>query len=207
MICWMPVYTDHTDEIVIGPIDPERGELIAIVSGSEGFILADLEGRIVCKQIIGHAQRISVGNYRPELPGLEIAVVTYWGNQGIIYLYDCKGRLLWSREQRNNGNLLTPVNWSGDGRDLLLLNGSTEYGGLIDGAGRLVVGFPADGHPELCTEAIDLDGDGRDELVLWDEHRLTIYTQNQAASAAVSRPRKYPHYNASNYRGEYSFPV
>ena len=200
----LPVHTDHTDEIVIGKIDPERDEIIGIVSGSEGFMLADLEGNILTKQIIGHAQRISVGNYRPELPGLEICVSTYWGNQGIIYLYDCHGKLLWSDEPSTNGNVITPVNWTGDGKDLILLNANLEQGGLIDGQNRQVVRFPNDGHPELCAEVIDLTGDARDEIVVWDEKMMYIYTQDNIVADA-DQPRKYPHYNASNYRGEYSY--
>lgn len=104
-----------------------------------------------------------------------------------------------------NGNIITPVNWTGDGRDLILLNGSLKRGGMIDGHNRLVVRFPMDGHPELCAEVIDLTGDCRDEIVLWDEKRMFIYTQDDAVENPAC-PEKYPHYNASNYRGEYSFP-
>lgn len=201
----LPVHTDHTDEIVIGKIDPDQDDLIGIVSGSEGFMLADLKGNILVKHIIGHAQRISVGNYLPERPGLEICVSTYWGNQGIIYLYDCHGKLLWSDEPATNGNVITPVNWSGDGQDLILLNGNIERGGLIDGNNRQVVKFPADGHPELCADVIDLTGDCRDEIVLWDEKMMYIYTQDNVVSDAYC-PTKYAHCNASNYRGEFSYP-
>lgn len=201
----LPVLTDHTDEIVIGRIDPEKEDLIGIVSGSEGFMLADLQGNLLVKQIIGHAQRISVGNYRPELPGLEICVSTYWGNQGIIYLYDCHGQLLWSDEPGCNGNVITPVNWRGDGQELILLNGNPSRGGLIDGYNRKVVIFPDDGHPDLCAEVIDLTGDCRDEIVLWNEKRMYIYTQDNIVSNPIEKA-KYPPYNASNYRGEYAYP-
>lgn len=208
LIWSLPVDTDHTDEIIIGPIDPSRGEdIIAIASGYEGFMMADLQGHLLVKSQLGHAQRVSVGNYRPELPGLELCVVTYWGNHGIIYLFDCKGNLLWQDEPGTNGNIITPVNWAGDGQDLILLNGNNALGGMIDGHNRQVVTFPEDGHPELCAEALDLFGDARDEIVLWDEHRMFIYTQDQAyAGAGVAKPAKYPHCNASNYRGEYNFP-
>jgi hypothetical protein len=201
----LPIKVDHTDEIVIGKIDPDRDELIGIVSGWEGFMLVDLNGNILVREIIGHAQRISVGNYRPDLPGLEICVSTYWGNQGIIYLYDCHGKPLWSYESPGNGNVITPINWTGDGRDLILLNGHIELGGLIDGSNRQVVRFPDDGHPTLCAEAIDLTGDSRDEIVLWDEKMMYIYTPDNELTGAIDCPRKYPHYNASNYRGEYSY--
>ncbi|MDQ7989343.1 MAG: hypothetical protein REI09_06885 [Candidatus Dactylopiibacterium sp.] len=204
----LPVPTDHTDEILIGHWNPAAPEAqIAIASGDEGFMIANLQGEILVKEMIGHAQRVSTGNYRPDLPGLELSVTTYWGYQGIIYLYDCEGRLLHAFEPTSNGNLITPVNWTGDGHDLRLLHGNVTHGGLVDGWGRCVVSFPDDGHPDLCAEAIDLTGDGREEIVLWDTQRLYIYTQDRPASAARPAPQTYPHYNASNYRGEYHYPA
>lgn len=204
----LPVYTDHTDEIIIGRINPEiDDEIITIVSGDEGFIMADLEGNIIKRHYIGHAQRISIGNYRSDLPGLEIAVTTFWGNQGIILIFNCRGELLHSFEPGTNGNIITPVNWSGDGRDLILLNANPDKGGMIDGWGNTVVTFPNDGHPELCAEVIDITGDCRDEIVVWDEKEMWIYTQDREfVGEKIYSPEKYPHYNGSNYRGEYSWP-
>jgi hypothetical protein len=69
----------------------------------------------------------------------------------------------------------------------------------------VVVSFPDDGHPELCAEVLDLTGDNRDEIVLWDRKSLWIYTQDKGAAAQTRVPEKYPTYNASNYRGEYNF--
>ena len=115
--------------------------------------------------------------------------------------------MLWSDEPSTNGNVITPVNWTGDGQDLILLNANVKLGGMIDGCNRRVVTFPDDGHPELCAEVIDLTGDCRDEVVVWDEKMLYIYTQeNTIEGRDIYCPRKYPHYNASNYRGEYSYP-
>lgn len=218
----LPVKSDHTDEIIIGPINPERianavkngkpakdGWLIGTVSGSEGFMLSDMQGNVLVKDLIGHAQRISTGNYRPDLPGNEICVTTFWGNQGIIRLYDCNGKLLWSTESKVNGNIITPVNWTGKGDDLILLNANYKYGGLIDGYGRTVVKFPDDGHPDTCAEIIDLtnatNGDSRDEIIVWNEKELWIYTQSESPTNNNVDPEKMPYWNASNYRGEYSY--
>ncbi|MFT4171299.1 MAG: hypothetical protein QM639_01965 [Rhodocyclaceae bacterium] len=204
----LPVPTDHTDEILIGRWDPDVPEAqIGIASGDEGFMIANLQGEIVKKHMLGHVQRISVGNFQPERRGLELCVVTYWGYQGIVYVFDCKGELIHQSEPTCNGNLLTPVNWTGDGRDLVLLNGNVTHGGLMDGQGRVVVRFPDDGHPDLCAEVIDLTGDARDEIILWDAQRMYIYTQDRPASVSpVYAPIKYPHHNASNYRGEFHYP-
>ncbi len=96
----------------------------------------------------------------------------------------------------------------GDGTELILLNGSIKYGGMLDGEGDRVVVFPDDGHPDLCAEVINIMGDARDEIVLWDEHKLFIYTQDRPSAPEGKQyvPDKYPHRNFSNYRGEFSYP-
>lgn len=208
LIWQLPINTDHTDEIVIGRIDPDvDDDLIAIVSGWEGFMIVDKQGNIRARDINGHGQRISVANYCPELPGLQICTTTYWENQGIIYMYDCKGKELWHWEPSSNGNVIAPVNWQGDGTELVLLNGNTLLGGMIDGEGDQVVMFPEDGHPDMCAEVINLTGDARDEIVLWDAKRMFIYTQDRPCAVTGKEyiPEKYPHHNSSNYRGEFSF--
>ncbi|MBM6715339.1 hypothetical protein H6B15_01500 [Gemmiger formicilis] len=208
LVWQLPISTDHTDEIVIGRFDPDvDDDLIAIVSGWEGFMIVDKQGNIRARDINGHGQRISVANYCPDRPGLQICTTTYWENQGIVYLYDCKGREIWHQEPKCNGNVIAPVNWQGDGTELILLNGNPELGGLIDGEGDQVVRFPADGHPDMCAEVIDLTGDARDEIVLWDAKHMYIYTQDRPCTLTDREyiPLKYPHCNSSNYRGEFSF--
>jgi hypothetical protein len=204
----LPIHEDHTDEIIVGKMDPDIDEFIAIVSGWEGFMMVDKQGNIMVRDINGHGQRISTGNYCPARRGMEICTTTYWGNQGIVYLYDCKGKEIWHRENGSNGNVIAPVNWCGDGTELILLNGNPALGGMIDGDGDVVVPFPDDGHPDLCAEVINITGDARDEIVLWDENKLYIYTQDRPCPIQGREyvPEKYPHYNSSNYRGEFSFP-
>jgi outer membrane protein assembly factor BamB len=202
-----PIQKDHVDEIIAGKFmaGSEKG-YFACVAGSEGFFIGDFQGNIVKRDRIGHAQRISVGNYCPDRPGFELVVSNFWGHQGIVYLYDCFGNPLWEMENELNGNVLSPVNWRGDGADLFLLNADVAKGGLIDGEGNQVVKFPEDGHPTLCCEVIDLCNDNRDEIVVWDYETMYIYTQENVLEEEAYAPVKYPHYNASNYRGEYSFP-
>lgn len=202
-----PIEGDHTDEIVAGRFMAGSKEgHFACVSGTEGFFIGDYEGNILVRDRIGHAQRISAANYVPEREGFELAVSNFWGHQGIIYLYDCFGNQIWEYENGLNGNLLTPVNWKGDGSELILLNADPLKGGLLDGNGVRALAFPDDGHPTLCCEAADLFGDERDELLVWDFDRLCIYTQEDNPREQTYRPVKYPRCNASNYRGEYAYP-
>ena len=205
---WEHRWPDHTDEIAIGPFDPERaGVQIAIASSDDGFNLLAPDGTVLHREMLGHAQRLSAARFRDDLPGLQFYVVTYWGYAGIISLHDCRGRRLLELEPTSLGNVLSPVNWTGQGVELALLSGSVAHGGMLDGHGRRVVRFPDDGHPDLCADALDLGGDPRDDIVLWDPERLWIYTQDRPfAGDRIYAPIRYPHHNASDYRAEISLP-
>ena len=204
----LPIEKDHTDEIIYGSFDDESEPCLAIVSGWEGFMLVSPDGKILHRDINGHGQRISIGKYFPERKGLQICTITYWQNNGIIYMHDSKGNEIWHREAVCNGNIIAPVNWDGSGQDLVLLNADPVNGGLMDGDGDIVVPFPDDGHPTLCSEVLDCVGDNREEIVVWDRKKMYIYTQDRPMEERdmIYAPEKYPDYNASNYRGEYSFP-
>lgn len=106
----LPIDTDHTDEIIFGAIDPDHPEgILAIVSGWEGFMLVDLKGNILFRDMNDHEQKFSTGNYCHEKKEFEICTTTYWENQGIIYFYDCKGNEIWHKETLCNGNVICPV--------------------------------------------------------------------------------------------------
>jgi rhamnogalacturonan endolyase len=102
---------------------------------------------------------------------------------------------------------MLPVNWRGDGQEFVLLSGSARHGGLIDGHLQRAVVFPDDGHPDLACYALDLTGDGRDEVVLWDEKSVWIYTQDRPFTGnKMYAPIRNPHYNFSNYSCIVSLP-
>lgn len=207
MLWSYPISEDHTDEIVAGKWMPGEDEgHFACVSGTEGFFIGDFYGNVVARDMVGHAQRVSIANYCPEREGREIVVTNYWGHQGVIFLYDCYGNQIWEMENEMNGNILAPVNWDGDGTELILTNADAKKGGLLNGRGVRAVEFPDDGHPVLCCESLDLTGDERDELVVWDYHSMYIYTQDDCPKEQTYHPVQFPIYNASNYRGEYSYP-
>ena len=55
---------------------------------------------------------------------------------------------------------------------------NVDEGGMFDGHGRRAMLFPDDGHPDLCNAVLDLTGDCRDEIVVWDPYELWVYTQD-----------------------------
>jgi hypothetical protein len=200
---------DHADGVVLGNFsgDP-KGDVRAYACGSdEGYLMLDLKGAILKHIRIGHAQSPSIARYRPDLPGLQLMTVNFWKNPGIVTLFDHDGNILAQEEPIHSGSMLLPVNWRGDGQEFALLSGSVREGGMIDGRLRRVVVFPDDGHPELTCHVADLTGDERDEIVLWDNHRFWIYTQDRPfRGRRIYRPVRNPDYNESNYRTIVSLP-
>ena len=144
---------------------------------------------------------------RPDLSGLQILIATFWRNPGIITLLDADASILAQREMVPGSTHLEPVNWRGDGQEFALLSGNVREGGMIDGQLRQVVMFPDDGHPDLASAVRNLTGDPRDEVVLWDQTRVWIYTQDRPfAGSRIYAPTRNPHYNDSNYRSTVSMP-
>ena len=78
---------------------------------------------------------------------------------------------------------------------------------MIDGYGRRVVLFPDDGHPDMCAMAANMTGDIRDEILLWNQEKMYIYTQDRPFTGEkIYSPIRYPHHGESNYRAEISLP-
>jgi hypothetical protein len=200
---------DHADAVIVGNYgpDPEASSRMYAVGSDEGFIVIDSRGNILKHVRIGHAQRLCVGKFRTEMPGLQLATVTFWGNPGIVTLFDTDGNILEQEEPTHGGNVLLPVNWRGDGQEFILINGDPKEGGMMDGQLRRVVMFPDDGHPVLTAYVANLTGDARDEIVLLNTKEVWIYTQDRPfVGKRIYAPVRNLDYNESDYRGEVSLP-
>jgi rhamnogalacturonan endolyase len=200
---------DHADGIAMGNFsgDPKAEPKVYASGSDEGFILFDRKGNILKHARIGHAQAPSVGKYRPDLPGLQYMTINFWRNPGIVSLFDHDGNLLIQEEPIHTASPLLPVNWRGDGQEFAMLSGNVREGGMIDGQLRRVVMFPDDDHPDLAFYVADLTGDARDEIILWDQERVWIYTQDRPfAGKKIYAPIRNPHYNESNYLTTVSLP-
>lgn len=200
---------DHADGIMAGNLtgDPKAPPRVYASCSDEGFMMFDLDGKVLKHIRVGHNQSPSVGKYRPDLPGLQYISVNFWKNPGIITLFDADGNILAQDEPIHSGSPMLPVNWRGDGQEFVLLSGNSKEGGMIDGHLRRVVMFPDDGHPDLAANVLDLTGDQRDEIVLWDQDRVWIYTQDRPFTGGrIYAPIRNPDYNESNYRTNVSLP-
>ena len=177
----------HADCVAIGDFsgDPETVEA-ALAGGNEGFLLVDgKSGKVLRRHRVGHAQCLSVGNYRPDLSGLQIWVGNRWGNFGTLNLFNWNGDRLCMFEPDNIGQGGLPVNWSGRGDELLLITSSRRAAGLYDGHGRKVVAFQselldalyASGAPGVFVG--DVVNDRRDEMVFAANGTMYILTQDR----------------------------
>lgn len=131
----------------------------------------------------------------------------FWGNQGILHFYDAQGEIYHDCEPNPFGSMCLPVNWTGRPGEYFVHNPNVRWGGMFDGGGRCVVTFPDDGHPDMCNAVLDITGDCRDEVVVWDPKAIWVYTQSDNPQAGrLYRPRRNPLYNYSNYQATVSLP-
>lgn len=203
-VLWDLDIGDHLDGAYVGPLCGRGAPLgVALGCGDEGFVIADIEGRVLAHHLRGHCQGATIARLMPDHDGVQIATITYWHHPGIVTVYDTQGQVLSEFEPLQIGSILPPVDWNGGGTALLLHNTHPEIGGLMDAWGHRAVMFPDDGHPFMCCDALDLDGDGRQEIVTWDYEGIWIY---RAESDGPPPPRRYdctPIFNNSNYRARW----
>jgi hypothetical protein len=205
-VCMM----DHQDAIYAGPLDDEaKGpEQILMAGGEDGLLLLTPEYDVHCRYM-GHVQRISIGKFRADTAGLCVSTVLFHGNRGIVSLFDSTLKRIWTRDYPVIGATLQPVLFDGTGVERMLLSGIRPAqgcaGGLIDGDGELVAPLPDDGGPGLVALAQDFDGDGLDELMLWDHDRIWIYHSDaEVDRSKLLRRERPPLYNMSNFQSYWS---
>ncbi|MDY0099833.1 MAG: hypothetical protein RBR81_11580 [Bacteroidales bacterium] len=199
---------EHADGICVRDFTLSGGPERVFIGGSDdGVLLLDDNGKIIRHHRVGHAQTPSIGQFRPDIQGLELCNINFWGEPGLITLFDCSGNEIINFELIHAGSPVQPVNWKGDGTELIFLSPNISEGGLIDGWGRRVVMFPDDGHPDLAWMAHDITGDPRDELIVWDLESIYIYTQDEPFTGSrIYNPVRQPLYNESNYATMFSWP-
>jgi hypothetical protein len=198
---------DHADAVAIVRLHPADAQPTLLNAASdEGVFWTDLQGKILRRHFLGHVQSPTIANFRDDLPGLETVTVNFHGNQGIVHFFDARLRVYHDCEPMQHGSMMLPLNWTGRTEEFFIISPHVDQG-AYDGWGRRVLRFPADGHPDLCCATLDLAGDCRDEIVVWDAQEVWIYTQaDNPKSGSLYRPKRNPLYNQSNYQANISLP-
>jgi hypothetical protein len=203
-------FRDHADGMAVENLSPDPKAEPRYYAGAsdEGFLMLDARGNTLKQVRLGHGQSPCIGKFRPDVPGLQVATVNFWHNPGIVTIFDWQANVLAQEEPIHSGSVMLPVNWRGDGEEFILLSASAREGGMIDGRLRRVVLLPDDGHPDLAAAVVNLTGDERDEIVVWDTKQVWIYTQDRPFTGKrIYRPVRNPDYNESNYRTNVSLPA
>ncbi len=198
---------DHADGIAVVRYKDDEEPVILCSASDEGIFFADINGNIIKHHYLGHVQNPAVANFRDDLPGLETVSINFWGNQGILNFFDADGEPYLSIEPNQYGSMCLPVNWTGRSEEFFVLNANVDEGGIYDGYGRRVLDFPDDGHPDMCNAVLDITGDCRDEIVVWDHHKIWVYSQDDSPKTGkLYKPERNPLSNYSNYQATVSLP-
>jgi rhamnogalacturonan endolyase len=198
---------DHADGVAILKFKPESELRLLCAASDEGIFFTNMKGNILKHHYLGHVQNPAVANFRDDLPGLETVTINFWKNQGIIHFFDSDGDVYHSFEPNQFGSMCLPINWTGRSEELFVHNPNVVEGGMFDGWGRKVVEFPDDGHPDMCNAVLDITGDCRDEVVVWDPYEIWVYTQDDnPIQNKLYKPQRNPLYNYSNYQTTVSLP-
>ncbi|HID56502.1 TPA: hypothetical protein EYP37_08220 [Candidatus Poribacteria bacterium] len=206
-VIWSLEMEDHVDTIAVVDLKGGGNPIVLFASGDAGLYAVDLEGKVIFHEKLGHMQELCIARFRDDVEGLQFFTKTFWGYPGIIFLYDADLRRRLSMQGYPLGFSTFPVNWSGEGMELIFASPHPAFGGLYDGWGRKVVRMPEDDHPNLCYHPLNVTGDARDELLCWDEREMWIYTQSEPfRGEKIYSPKRMPLCNFSNYRSEISLP-
>ena len=198
---------DHADGVAMVKYHEDADPIFMCAASDEGLFFANMHGEIIKHHYIGHGQNPAVANFRDDLPGLETVAINFWGNQGIIHFFDANGDIYHDFEPNQYGSMCLPVNWTGRSEEFFVHNPNVDEGGVFDGWGRKVLEFPDDGHPDMCNAVLDITGDSRDEIVVWDPNSIWVYTQaDNPQMKRLYKPDRNPLYNYSNYQATVSLP-
>lgn len=218
---WEAPLPGHSDGVVVGEIDGKtaNGEEIALACcGGNTFALLGQNGQIRWKHPCGHSQHIIAGDFRPDLPGLELAALDRGNDRSAkgvdaLLLYACDGKQLWREERTDSGprrwlTVITTVRrWDNREADLILgyRRGGSIPPTLYDGHGRAVTTFPFP-HPERqhYAQHADMFGDAREEVVVWNQNVIHVYTNGAPGGSEAVSDRSTPDkrlYNYTHYIG------
>lgn len=188
-ITWTP-RAGHVDAVIIGNFakDEYVDPLAFLATGSAGLWVVDaLTGKVRDIHYVGHAQGLSFGDFRHDVPGLEVLCGCRWDNYGILNLFSGRGERLLTFQPDSVCEGGIPVNWAGDGEELILIATSSKSIGLWDGYGRKVVTFPIEDLPEKRTDyyrggeygCLNIHGDERDEIFFCSGGKIHFFTQSK----------------------------
>jgi hypothetical protein len=207
----------HADTIFTGDMDanPQNGFEIVVCGDYAAAFEWESGRRIWQNDNTIEVQQGGMGDYRKDIPGLEVVLLDRLRTQALglksnNFLFDRAGNLLKQENRPNDSGWLTVTenlnNWDGLGNDFILSYRREEGVLLYDGNLDTVATFPYNGpSPENFAQHADVCGDAREEVIVYEEEKAWIYANGgcdlDAPPSAPSLPQQYHLYNWSIYTG------
>jgi hypothetical protein len=178
----------HADGITVMDFDPARPGLEIAYAGcnQDNAYMMDAKGNLLWNHVYGHAQWLAAGEFRINIPGLEI-LVNFKSDDKIVWGFDCKGNLF---EHNIQGMQVQRIDWDGNdanGDEIITADGRV----MESSTGRTLFTCK----PGLLHRVVDVMGDGREEIVESDVEDGTINIYANTADNTDPRPsRRKPGY-------------
>jgi hypothetical protein len=220
-----PPLTMHADAIATGDIDGDatNGNEIVVCGNVAAAFNWKTGTQLWQDTHTTEAQQEGIGDYRPDLPGLEIVLLDRlrtategYKSENVLVTYN--DTLLWKETKPNNSGWLTVTenmnNWDGNKTDMIFSyrrNGASDGSGgtgtyLYDGYGKTVASFPYDGSSaQSFAQHANLCGDDKEEVIVYDESTVWIFANGGCnlddPPAQPSQPQRFHLYDWSVYSG------
>jgi hypothetical protein len=206
-----PEFPLHNDAVYIDDMDGDGKAEIAVATSKDAFLL-DAAGNVLVRYKMDHCQHALIGKFRKDLPGKQVFFLSRKDKQpnaefrfAELILMTRKGEILWKKEDQDmwyTGAMLMD-RWTSDPgvQHVALYSRGFSPPALLDGYGNEVATFPfapalqrrgggpsgKDLYDDYYTQHLDLFGDEREELLVFNHKSLFVYTNG----APWQRPRLY----------------
>ena len=212
-----PKLTMHADCIATADVDANPANGYEIVIGGNHAAMFDWKTGKQYWQDNNTVenQQMGIGEYRSDSAGLEVVLLdrigprTSTGHDANVLL-SATDKLFW-KEQRTDYGWITVTenmnNWDGLGTDLILSfhRGGQTPATLYDGNQKVIAQFPHEGNKVDNAQHADLCGDGKEEVIVYNESGLWIFANGgcnlEDPPAHPTIPQQFHLFNWSEYSG------
>lgn len=209
--CDAAAESNQVDAVWAADIDPDAANGTEVIVGAGDVMAFDAKGTLVFRVDTQEAQNIVIGDFRPDLPGLEIGGLDriLRGVNGVdgIFMISSTGKLLFQEDRPEGSGWSTIVtmmrNWDGTNRDLIVAYGRAGAPpALYDGQLNVVTSFPNETGQLI---PVDLCGDARQEIIAFSDAAAHLYATGPCDlnSQVTGKPKPQPKYlyNWTRYWG------
>lgn len=201
----------HNDSVYIEDMDGDGKAEIAIAT-SKDAVLLDAAGKVLVRYKMDHCQHALIGKFRKDLPGKQVFFLSRMDKQpaakfrfAAMLLMDKNGKILWAKENQDMWytGAMRLDRWTSDPelQHVVLYSRGFASAAVLDGEGKEVASLPfgpaikepgagaggKDLYDDYYTQHLDLYGDEREEILVFNHKAIYIYTN----SAPWQRPRLY----------------